>query len=494
MAVMENIRQGANSPVMKLLFGAIVIVFVFWGIGGQRQTQTLATVNGTRITDTPLQKELRAQTRGMAMNKQQQASLEENIIVQLIREQLLLEEAEKIGLRVSDYEVAIAIMQDPSFHDAEGMFSKKLMDQALQMNGWREDRFEADLRQRLLLFKVQQSVIYGVNVSDAELKQQFMAAQTSMSVKWVMLSPDLLKDDVPVTDDAIDAVLASEEGKVRSRYESEKARRWSQPRKIQYATILLRTDLTDEQGQMPEDALRSRLETILSDARSGADFADLARQHSEDLTAARGGEQGMRREDQIDAELAKAMVVAGKDGITDIVATPRGLIVAHVQDLKEAEETSFDDAKRTITREIIAEGELSSFTTELATELLAAWSPGAPPTQRLGTLGLKVQDAGPFSPTQPKLVGAGTSPELTAALSKLPSPGVLAQAFTTSVGTILVEVTSVDKPDEAQFELIKPMIKGQALNSKRQGFLVAWLDDLTQRAAIERFYMPLEDI
>ena len=64
MPVMENIRQGANSPVMKLLFGAIVIVFVFWGIGGQRQTQTVATVNGTRITDTPLQKELRARTRG----------------------------------------------------------------------------------------------------------------------------------------------------------------------------------------------------------------------------------------------------------------------------------------------------------------------------------------------------------------------------------------------------------------------------------------------
>ena len=93
MPVMENIRQGANSPVMKLLFGAIVIVFVFWGIGGQRQTQTVATVNGTRITDTPLQKELRARTRGMALTQEQQAALEEDIIVQLIREQLILEEA-----------------------------------------------------------------------------------------------------------------------------------------------------------------------------------------------------------------------------------------------------------------------------------------------------------------------------------------------------------------------------------------------------------------
>ena len=128
MPVMENIRQGANSPIMKLLFGAIVIVFVFWGIGGQRQTQTVATVNGTRITDTPLQKELRARTRGMALTEPQRASLEEDIIVQLIREQLLLEEASRMDLHVSDYEVAVAIMDDPSFHDTEGVFSKKLME------------------------------------------------------------------------------------------------------------------------------------------------------------------------------------------------------------------------------------------------------------------------------------------------------------------------------------------------------------------------------
>ena len=74
----------------------------------------------------------------------------------------------------------------------------------------------------------------------------------------------------------------------------------------------------------------------------------------------------------------------------------------------------------------------------------------------------------------------------------LPDPGVLATPFTTSVGTVLVEVTEVDKPDDAQFEIIKPMLKGQALNSKRQGFLLAWLDDLSQRAKIERHYLPLE--
>jgi len=494
MPVMESIRQGANSPIMKILFGAIVIVFVFWGIGGQNMTQTLATVNGTRITDTPLQQRLRSATRGQALAPEVQAQYEEQIIVQLIQEELLLDEADKMGLEVSDYEIALNIMQDSSFHDADGKFSKKLMDQALKMNGWREDRFESDLRRRLLLSKVIRSVQEGVGVTDAEVRKQFMASQTTMNVKWVMLSPDLLKDDVPVEDDAVAALLAADEDRVKSRYETEKARRWSQPRKIQYATILLRTDLADGEGKMDEAELRSRLEKVLAEARGGTSFADLARTYSEDLTAARGGEQGMQREDQVDAELAKAMVAVGKDGVTDIVATPRGLVIAHVQDIREAEETSFDDAKNTIARELIAEGELANFTEGLVSELLGAWKPGAPPTARLTELGLKLQDAGPFAPSSPKLVGAGTSPELVAELTQLPDPGVLGKAFTTSVGTILVEVTAVNKPSEDEYATIAPLIEGQILRSKRDGFVAIWMDDLMKRADIERLYMPLEEI
>lgn len=494
MPVMENIRQGANSPIMKLLFGAIVIVFVFWGIGGQRQTQTIATVNGTRITDTPLQKRLRQATRGQPLTPDMQANIEEQIILGLIQEELLITEAERMGLEVSDFEIALTITKDPSFQDSEGKFSKKLMDQALKMNGWREDRFESDLRRRLMLSKVRQSVEQGVGVTDAEVRKQFMASQTTMSVRWVMLSPDLLKDDVPVQDDAVAALLAADEDRVKSRYESEKARRWSQPRKIQYATILLRTDLGDSEGKMPEADLRARLEGVLVEARGGADFAGLARTYSEDLTAARGGEQGLRREDQIDAELAKALVAAGKDGITDIVATPRGLVIAHVQDIQDAKETTFDEAKDTIARELIAEGELAGFTEALVSELLGAWKPGAPPTARLEALGLKVQDAGPFAPTQPKLVGAGTSPELIVELSKVPEPGVLGRAFTTSVGTILVEVTDVQKPSDEQYAMLKPMLEGQILREKRDGFMAAWVQDCMDRADIERAYLPLEEI
>jgi hypothetical protein len=58
---MENIRAGANNPWMKAVFAAIMLVFVFWGVGGAGgpTNQTIADVNGDRITDTQFQQVMR---------------------------------------------------------------------------------------------------------------------------------------------------------------------------------------------------------------------------------------------------------------------------------------------------------------------------------------------------------------------------------------------------------------------------------------------------
>jgi hypothetical protein len=437
---------------------------------------------------------MRQITRGQAVSAEQEAFYEEQIILQLIQEELLFAEADNMGLVVSDHEIALQILSTPAFQDADGVFSKKLMEQAIAMNGWRKDRYEGDIRDGILLTKVQETVQRGVGISDEEVRKDFMVQRTQMSVNWVLLSPDALRDDVPVEDGAVAAYLATNEAQVQARYDAEKARRWSQPRKFQYSTILLRTDLAEGEGKVDPAEVRTRLEAVLADARAGADFASLAKVWSEDLTAARGGEQGMMREDQIDKSLVEQMSSVGEGGVTDIVETPLGYVIAHVALVRAADETSFADAKDTIAREMIADDGLAAFTEALVGELLGEWQKGETPTARLDELGLRLQASGPFSPTAPKLVGAGSSPELTAALSALPEKGVLNRAFTTSVGTLLVEVSDVQAPADAEYELLKPTLRMQMLQSKRSGFVQAWRQDLMDQANVERIYKPLEQL
>ncbi len=494
MPVMENIRQGANSPVMKVLFGIIVIVFVFWGVGGQGQVQTIASVNGTRITATPLQERMRRVTRGMALPPEQQAYYEEQVIVELIREELMLQEAARMGLEVSDYEVALKIMQMPEFQDENGKFSKKLQEQALKMGGFREGKFEAQVRESILMSKVQAAVQAGVMVSDEEVRAAFVQQNAQMTARWLLLTPDDLRLHVPVSQDAIDAYLSMNEDKVRSRYEAEKARRWSQPRKFQYSSILLRTDLAEGEGALSPAEVKAKLETVLAEARSGKDFADLARQYSEDVTAGRGGEQGLQREDQMDVALVTQLAQAGEGNVTDIVETPLGFVIARAQTIVPATETSFEEARQTITRELIADEGLAGFTESLVSELLNAWKPGAPPTARIDELGLRVRETEPFSPRAPKFVGAGTSDDLNAALAEMPSPGVLPKAYRSTVGTLLVEVVNVDLPDDTTFKAQETAIYMSMVGQKRRMFLEMWLEDMMSSAKVERLYKPLEEI
>lgn len=493
MPVMENIRQGANSPVMKILFGIIVIVFVFWGIGGQNQTQIVAYVNGTRITDTQLSSELKRQLRGQAVPPEQQAMVEEQVIQRLIVDELKLQLADDMGLEVSDYEVALIISQIPAFKDEEGRYSKRLYDRYIKSQGVRDGKFKSGLRDSILVSKVSSVVASGVSVTDAEVRQAFDQQNTQLSIRWVLLSDDALKDDVVVGEDELAAYQSASEEAIRGRYDAEKARRWSQPRRFEYSTILLRTDLEEGAGKVDEAALRTRLEGILAEARSGADFAELARTHSEGVTAGMGGREGQLREDQIDAALAEALAAAGEGGVTDIVTSPRGLLIAKVTGVEPAKDTTFEEAKATIARELLAEQGLAAFREQLVSELLAEWNPGAPPTARLTALGLTVQDAGPFPPTQPRLVGAGSSPELEAALANIPEVGVLPKSYSSAAGPLLVEVTRVDAPSDVEFATQSAMLQRMLLQQKRQFFVQMWEQDALSRAKIERLYMPLED-
>ena len=93
MAVMENIRASATTPWMKAVFAAIVLVFVFWGVGGAGgpTNQVIAEVNGKRITDTQFQRLMRniSRSQGEAKNDEEQAQLAQQAVMELIELEVL---------------------------------------------------------------------------------------------------------------------------------------------------------------------------------------------------------------------------------------------------------------------------------------------------------------------------------------------------------------------------------------------------------------------
>jgi peptidyl-prolyl cis-trans isomerase C len=107
-------------------------------------------------------------------------------------------------------------------------------------------------------------------------------------------------------------------------------------------------------------AIREQMRPILEKARGGADFAELAREHSEDsATAQNGGDTGLFRRGQM-VPAFEAVAFALKPGeISDIVETAFGVHILRLEEHREARLLPLDEIREQL-REHIREEKMEA--------------------------------------------------------------------------------------------------------------------------------------
>lgn len=489
MSVMEKIRGSTDSTVMRVVFVLIVLVFVFWGVGtgaGMQSTQAIAQVNGERITDTELQRVMRTRVRdigGGTMDEDQVNALSKQVLEELITDRVLVQESLRVGLEVSTEEMQRYILEIDAFKDDKGEFSSELYGRTLKRMGLTKGRFEEQIREEMLRNKLREVVVASVSVSEAEVRDLYERTATQAELRFVRLSDAELAAGLTVPEADVDAYLAASADKVSAAYEADKARLYSQPRRIGFHRILLRKEVA---GVSDAD-LRARMDEIKAQATTGADFAELARRWSEDLSAENGGDAGLVPEPVMEPQLAAAALAAGAGKISDVIETDRGLVLLRVDQVLEASETPLDEVKRDIARNLIAKERAAALATERADKLLAAWKEaGAPPEAMIAELGLELRTSGRFSPQESFLPGIGVASTLAQAVSDKGGAGVLDGVYPVEGGRIVAEVSAWSGADAAQFEMLKDLVRVQLLQEKQQVVLEQWQQDLVSRARVER--------
>ena len=132
----------------------------------------VATVNGTKIFDMEYGRLYRQQLRveeqraQRSLSDPEQKSLGERVRQSLIEGQVLVQEANRLGLHVSDSEVALQLMQIPGLRDGDGKYSEEKYRQFLKRNQYTKSDFEESLRSELLRAKLQQLVYTGASLSE----------------------------------------------------------------------------------------------------------------------------------------------------------------------------------------------------------------------------------------------------------------------------------------------------------------------------------------
>ena len=139
--MLDSIRSSGQSWGVKIAFSLIIIVFVFWGVGSMQSTSVavLAKVNDESvlvrdfaITYEQEVERLRQSFPDMSLEEMNKLGLKQQIFQQLVANELVRQEAERLGISVSPMELREVIIQIPSFHNADGKFDGVVYKEVLE--------------------------------------------------------------------------------------------------------------------------------------------------------------------------------------------------------------------------------------------------------------------------------------------------------------------------------------------------------------------------
>jgi peptidyl-prolyl cis-trans isomerase D len=166
--------------MMWVIVGLVTVTFLFFGIYPSSQGKgAVAKVGDTVITADELNRayrnlydNYRELLKGQ-LNENLTKSLRNQALQELIVNRLLIDEAEREGLRVSDEELQGSIMRMPAFMQ-NGRFNKQIYESTLDRVNMSPALFEAGQREYLLRLKLENLVKDSVVVGDAELGSMYM--------------------------------------------------------------------------------------------------------------------------------------------------------------------------------------------------------------------------------------------------------------------------------------------------------------------------------
>jgi peptidyl-prolyl cis-trans isomerase D len=387
--MLDLMRKHAGTWMIKALLGAIVVVFVFWGVGswtGNKEGR-VATVNGESISIEDyrsLYNRMLDQARqnfGAGLNDELIKAMQfsRQALDQLIDRALLRQAASSLNLQISDEELARSIRGIDAFKDGNA-FSRRRYEQLLSLNRLTPEQFEAGQRDTLLVEKLLRLVTEGVKVSDIEAEEWYQFNNSAVKLEYVLFPPekytgisasaeevqqhyDRLKEtyktepEVQVRylhfkpDSYTDKVAVTPE-EIQNNYESNPERFIVAPT-VEARHILIKVTPEAEGGA--QQAALDKIRQVLDLARQGRDFGDLAKQYSEDPTQERGGSLGAFRQEAMVKPFADAAFALKPGEISEPVRTQFGWHLIKTEKFNEGRTRTLEEARDEIETQLKGE-------------------------------------------------------------------------------------------------------------------------------------------
>jgi peptidyl-prolyl cis-trans isomerase D len=378
----------------------ILFVFVDFGAtvpgGGTAVSDAAATVGKQEVSYAEFETTYRRtedfyrQAYGEQFDRElaQRMGLPLQVIDNLIADKILLSEADRMGLSVTDEEVAQTIGEMNAFKLPDGGFvGEERYKEILRSNRMTVEQFEQSVRSDLLNQKIRAVLSDNVYVSDEDVIESYRNRVESASIRYLRLPVDTLQSEVSLADaelqeffsthqedfklperrivnylllnpDELRATVEVTDEDVRIYYE-DNSEEFAQEEQVKARHILLSSN-----PDRTADEARSMLEEARARVEAGEDFAALAAEMSDDPGSKdRGGDLGFFGRGQMIAEFEEASFAAEPGDLVGPIETSFGVHLIQVEEKRAAGTRGLDE---------VAEQIRSRLTSDRSEELAAA--------------------------------------------------------------------------------------------------------------------------
>ncbi len=504
--MLDVLRDNAQSWIVKLLFAAIVIVFVFWGVGsftGDREG-ILAVIDDEPILINDYirayenaAQNMRQQNPDITSTDLREMQLKQQVFNQLLNSQLLLQKARQLGLTVTAGELQKEITALPAFLSEDQQFDPRIYEGVLRAHQLTPAQFERDYHQNLLMEKLEYYVSLPARPNEQEVAEFFNYIRSQAKIDYLKISWEDFRDEIAPSDEEISAYYRENQSrfmqpeKIRISYLELTPRalapmqdvsaqemeayyqahlsEFAQDEKVFASHILLRVDENASDEEISET--REKLEEIKSKIDQGMNFGDLAREYSDCPSSDQGGDLGSFGRGQMVPEFETVVFAMDPGDVSDPVKTRFGWHLIRLDDHIPARTKELDEV-RTRVRMQVGEEKAMDQLADIMDDILEIIITGGDLSQAADRLNLEIRETDFFSredgPRDLSLPTTAVSRLFNMAVSEMTETPIMIENGYVFAEKKEAREAVVKDLKEVENEIMQTLVRQQAMDMARE--------------------------
>ncbi|MDA8020987.1 MAG: peptidyl-prolyl cis-trans isomerase [Thermoanaerobaculia bacterium] len=435
----------------------------------------------------------------------EQFGLARQALEQAVNREILLMEAERVGLRVSDEEIKKLLIE--IFSDADGKFvGTERVNQILRGRRQSQAEFADQIRKEELIRKLQIMMSSTTYVSETDVERSWREQNEKAKIRFVKL-PATEVQDVEPTEDEIGAFFESHQSdyqlpeqrraeillvdrtKLRGQievpeeelkaYYDEHLDDFTREEQVRARHILLRVS-----GDRDESSAMALAEDLKTRVAAGEDFGALAKEYSEDPSnSERGGDLGFFGRGAMVKEFEDAAFGADPGTLVGPVVTDFGVHLIDVLSKSEGGVQPFEQAKAVAQARVVNDRveELAEAKAKEIAERVAGEDGADLQALADGEEVVELVSPEPFGRND-SVERIGRVPDFTTAVFETAAAGEFIEAVKVPRGWVVAKVAEILEP------------RAQELDEVRDRVVQAVTAELQKEAAVERLSASGQDV